>query len=74
MSLVQEPERWSLGHHQGLGSLGLSDFQWFLWHGHIFVFSTLSVLFTLLLNKANSLSLFKVKLRAKDLYNNQSAE
>lgn len=54
----------SLGHHQGLGSLGLSDFQWFLWHGHIFVFSTFSVLFTLYYLINPILSLF-LKLKQK---------
>lgn len=39
---------------------------------HICLFYFFSTIHTLLLNKPNSLSLFKVK--AKDLYNNQSAE
>lgn len=47
------PREMVTGHHQGLGSPGLSDFQWFVSYGHIFVFPTPLVLFTLL-NKANS--------------------
>lgn len=71
--LFRSQERWSLWTSPGIR---VSRIKWLsvvpvAW-AHICL-STLSVLFTLLLNKANSLS-FKVKLRAKDLYNNQSAE
>ena len=64
MPPIRDPERWPRGHHQGLGSPGLSDFQWFLSYGHIFVFPTPLVLFTLL-NKANSFFFFKSNLKQK---------